>query len=406
MVLSPTDVEPCPKHAQNMTRKRASPHWSTSLFGVMRTLGKLQVPQAPRALKTAGRTIRSSAKKAQPPRGAGTWNAGIAFGPAGARRYQLLRPPNVGFAERLPLVVMLHGCGQDANAFALSTHMNRLAVRERFMVLYPEQDRLANLQGCWNWYDTDSRRAFAEAATINAAVDQVCALYRADPARMALAGMSAGASMAALMALRTPTRFKAVAMHSGVPPGTAHSALSALRAMQGRAGSAAAGSAASTRPGPDAPWPPLLVIHGTADRVVAPSNGEAAAQLWAEAAGAERTPSRTVQRGQRRAMTVTDFKCRGRTQATLCSVEGMGHAWSGGSAGQPFCDATGPDASAMVWAFAARQFAQHPVERVAEPAAKRAEKEAEKGSAKTTNPSGLSNGGAGGLRHHLEIRRK
>ena len=38
---------------------------------------------------------------------------------------------------------MLHGCGQDAKGFAASTRMNRVAARERFMVLYLEQDRLA-----------------------------------------------------------------------------------------------------------------------------------------------------------------------------------------------------------------------------------------------------------------------
>jgi hypothetical protein len=31
------------------------------------------------------------------------------------------------------------------------------------MVLYPEQDRLSNLQNCWNWYDTRSGRAQREA---------------------------------------------------------------------------------------------------------------------------------------------------------------------------------------------------------------------------------------------------
>ena len=371
-----------------MPRKRA-PHWSTSLFGVMRSIGKLHKPNARAVLKSAARTLRSVAKPARPPRGSGTWTAGVAVGPAGARRYQLLRPPGMTLSERLPLVVMLHGCGQDANAFALSTHMNRLAVRERFMVLYPEQDRLANLQGCWNWYDTDSRRAFGEAATLCAAIDQVCLLYRADPRRVAVAGMSAGASMAALMACRDPARFCAVAMHSGVPPGTAHSALSALRAMHGRGAAPAAGAAVSAA----AAWPPLLVIHGSADRVVAPSNGDAAAQWWADAAGAERRASRTVQRGQRRAMTVTDFKCAGRTQVTLCSVAGLGHAWSGGAAGQPFSDASGPDASAMVWAFASRQFARDAACALQRPAQK-------------TNPSGLSTGGAGGLRHRLEIRRK
>jgi len=78
--------------------------------------------------------------------------------------------------------------------------------------------------------------------------------------------------------------------------------------------------------------------------------------LWAAAAGARRSASRAVQRGQRRAMKVTDFKHAGRTVATLCLVEGMGHAWSGGAPGQPFSDAKGPDSSRMIWAFAARQF--------------------------------------------------
>ena len=60
---------------------------------------------------------------------------GIAFGAAGARRYYLYKPPDLALSERLPLLVMLHGCGQDADAFALSTRMNRVAARERFLVL-------------------------------------------------------------------------------------------------------------------------------------------------------------------------------------------------------------------------------------------------------------------------------
>ena len=51
------------------------------------------------------------------------------------------------FGERLPLMVMLHGCGQDAKTFAASTRMNVVAARERFLVLYPEQDRLSNAKG-------------------------------------------------------------------------------------------------------------------------------------------------------------------------------------------------------------------------------------------------------------------
>jgi len=53
---------------------------------------------------------------------------------------------------------------------------------------------------------------------------------------------------------------------------------------------------------------------------------------------------------------VADFKRHGRAVATLVVVHGLGHAWSGGAARQPFSDAKGPDASRLAWAFAARQF--------------------------------------------------
>jgi poly(hydroxyalkanoate) depolymerase family esterase len=285
---------------------------------------------------------------------AGTWTTGVALGTAGARRFRLYRPPDLKFGERLPLLVMLHGCGQDASTFADSTHMHRIARRERFLVLYPEQDRLANAQGCWNWFDTTAGRAFGEAALIMNAIDQVCLLHPADRAQVAVAGFSAGASMAALLVTRHPDRFKAVAMHSGVPPGSAHSTLTALGAMRGRR---------PTRPLAAAPvakastWPPLLVIHGAGDGVVAPQNGSAAVHLWADAAGAQAGAPRSVSRGQRYPVSITDFKVQGRLVATLAEVERLAHAWSGGTGKAPNSDARGPDASRMVWAFAARQFA-------------------------------------------------
>jgi poly(hydroxyalkanoate) depolymerase family esterase len=233
--------------------------------------------------------------------------------------------------------------------------MNRIAARERFMVLYPEQDRLANAQGCWNWFDTRSGRAYAEAELIMRAVDQVCLLYLADRTRIAVAGLSAGASMAALLVTRHPARFRAVMMHSGIPPGTAHSPLSAVGAMHGHR---PARPLPATLVAMAAVWPPLLVVHGVSDRVVSSSNGQAAARVWAGAAGARVLDGRSVQRGKRYPMTVTDYKLSRGTVATLIEVAQLGHAWSGGAAGQPYSDAQGPDASRLLWAFAARQFRQ------------------------------------------------
>ncbi len=278
--------------------------------------------------------------------------AGVAISATGVRRYRLFTPTGVRRNEQLPLVVMLHGCGQDAQGFSASSRMNRVAERERFLVLYPEQDRMANAQVCWNWYDTRTGRAQAEADSIVAAISQVCLAQPVDQNRIAVAGLSAGAGMAALLAMRHPERFRAVAMHSGIAPGVANSFASALSAMLGRRVKAV----------PSAPLaagihtPALLIIQGSADPLVAPSNGTEAARSWADSEGAKPGTARTVQRGARYAMKVTDYRAAGRLVTTLCEVIGLGHAWSGGAAGQAYSDPKGPDASRMIWTFIAKQF--------------------------------------------------
>ncbi len=302
--------------------------------------------------KVLKRSIRSTTKQLKTTVPAkGNLHASIAFAAAGARRYYVYKPPGVKRTEKLPLVVMLHGCGQDAKGFAASTQMNQVAARERFIVLYPEQDRVANAQGCWNWYGTDTGRAQGEAAIILAAIDQVCLFHPVDDGRIAIAGLSAGASMAALIASRYPGRFEAVAMHSGIGTGLAHSSASVLGAMRGR------GTGPAHAPAKSAVLPALLVIQGNKDHVVAPVNGAQAVIRWAAVSGARAGHARAVQRGSRYRSTVVDWCADKRIVATLCEVDGLGHAWSGGAMAHAFSDPKGPDAARMIWSFAAKQFA-------------------------------------------------
>ncbi|OHX11489.1 phospholipase [Chromobacterium sphagni] len=328
-----------------MTKRNYAARWTRIFARNLRWASRSGMQTASRALK---KTLAGVERRM--PAGAGDWTQGVAVAAAGARRFRLYLPPELKSGERLPLMVMLHGCGQTARSFALSTGMHRIAAHKRFLVLYPEQDRLANPQGCWNWYDTTSGRAYGEARLIMQAVDQVCLLYPVDQARIALTGLSAGASMAALLVTCYPQRFRAIVMHSGVAPGMAHSTLSALGAMRGRH---------ADPPPPASPatsWPPLLVIQGGRDQTVAAGNGLAAARVCAQAAGAHAGEGRSVQRGQRYPMTITDYT-RGRdTVATLIEVGPLGHAWSGGAKNLPFSDPRGPNASSMAWTFAARQF--------------------------------------------------
>ena len=336
-----------------MARRVRVPRWSTSLrrtLSVLTRAGQRAVKQGLAATKVAKpRRPKVKAKSKAPTARRDRSVEEIAIGAAGVRRYRLLVPEGKNPAAPRPMLVLLHGCAQDAPQIAQASRLPALAARAGWMLLLPQQERLANAQGCWNWFDTRSGRASSEASSIVAAIDQVCARHGADPTRIALAGFSAGAGMAALLALRFPTRFSAVAMHSGVAPGAAQSTATALRAMQGRR---------APPPLPlGTPLPPLLVIQGTADAVVNARNGGFSARLWADALGASAGPARTVQRGSRRAMTVTDFKRAGNVCVSLCEVQGLGHAWSGGAASQAHTDPRGPDASRLVCAFVARAFA-------------------------------------------------
>ena len=339
-----------------MARRTTGTLWSKPLQRTLKAMTKTAVRAGSKAIKDSLRATpvtprRAPLKKALA--ASPNWISGIAVGAAGPRRYRLYKPPGVRRNEHLPLLVMLHGCGQDAEALAVSSRMNQIAARERFFVLYPEQDRLSNIQGCWNWYDTRSGRAQAEENSINAAIEKICSSQAVDRNKIALAGISAGAGMAVLLATHHPERFRAIAMHSGIAPGVAHSSASAIKAMFGQS------ATPSPLPpiAPDARLPALLVIHGASDHVVAPSNGAEAALRWGERVAAKAAKPRTVQRGARYAATVTDYRRLGKIVATLCEVSRLGHAWSGGAAGHAYSDPKGPDASRMIWAFVAKQFA-------------------------------------------------
>lgn len=327
-----------------MSRRRRKADPGAAARRLMKTMTQISMRAGSRAVKQA---VKTASAQSKPPPGAGDWISGHTIGAGGPRRYFLFRPHGVSVTERLPLLVMLHGCGQNARNFARSTRMNAVAARARALVLYPEQDLRFNPQGCWNWYDTKSGQANAEASTLMAAIDQVSLLYPVDREAVAVAGFSAGASMAALLATLHPERFRAVAMHSGVPPGSARSAASAMSAMRGLNRSAAPSGLHA--------WPPLLVIHGHKDRMVTANNAHAAAQLWASALGAREGAPRTVQRGKRHASTVTDFRSGRRVVVSLNEIGGLGHGWSGGEGKQLFSDPAGPDASRLIWRFVERQ---------------------------------------------------
>ena len=266
-------------------------------------------------------------------------------GPAGARPYKLYVPSTL--TERPALLVMLHGCTQSPDAFAAGTRMNEVAEEHGFLVAYPGQTPGANIQKCWNWFDAaHQRRDGGEAAILAALTREVIAEHGADPARVFVAGLSAGGAQAAILGATHPDLFAAVGVHSGLACGAASDMPGAFAAM--RAGGGA--SLGALRP------IPTIVFHGDRDATVAPVNAEEVAnQAGAREAHATEVETGRAPGGQRFTRTVH----RDRDGTVLLEqwlLHGAGHAWSGGSAAGSYTDPSGPDASrAMVGFFLRRR---------------------------------------------------
>jgi poly(hydroxyalkanoate) depolymerase family esterase len=199
-------------------------------------------------------------------------------------------------APGAPLVVVLHGCTQNAAGYDESSGWSRLAEQHGFVLLYPEQQRSNNPNLCFNWFSAnDAARGKGEALSIREMVAAVQAAQATDPRRVFVTGLSAGGAMAAAMLATYPDVFAGGAVIAGLPFGIARSVPEAFDRMRGHEGHDLAGLSelvrtASTHSGN---WPTLSIWHGSADATVDQSNASALVEQWRSLHGVSKAPSET-----------------------------------------------------------------------------------------------------------------
>jgi poly(hydroxyalkanoate) depolymerase family esterase len=261
-------------------------------------------------------------------------------GTAGARDYRLYVPAALADGAQ-GLVLMLHGCTQNPDDFAIGTRMNDVAERHGLVVAYPAQTRGHNAQGCWNWFRaSDQGRSAGEPAIIAGIAHDLMAEFGLDRSGVFAAGLSAGGAMAAILGETYPDLFAGIGVHSGLPAGSASDVVSAFAAMRGDV-------AHGPRPsGHGARGPRIIVFHGAADATVHPSNGDRiVSTAGAGSAGSDTRAERGMSEGGRTYSRTTVRDARGTPMIEHWVIEGAGHAWSGGSGAGTYTDPAGPDAS-------------------------------------------------------------
>jgi poly(hydroxyalkanoate) depolymerase family esterase len=290
-------------------------------------------------------------------RGRTQFSESVYIGSAGSRHYKLF-VPSAYRGQPLPLIVMLHGCTQTPDDFAIGTRMNILAEDRGCFVVYPAQSRKANISRCWNWFKaSDQGRDRGEPAIIAGLVRELLLTYGLDQKRVYVAGLSAGGAMGVILGRMYPDIFAAVGVHSGLPYGVAHDLPSAFAAMHGpdtadprgeRLESAEAGRSSV----------PAIVFHGDRDITVHPSNGEQVATETAAVnvdESSRESPAVETRTGEARggyAYTCMLFKDNNeRIVVEHWLVHGAAHAWFGGDPRGSFTDPNGPDATSEMMRF-------------------------------------------------------
>ncbi|NLY65648.1 MAG: PHB depolymerase family esterase [Alcaligenaceae bacterium] len=339
---------------------------SSLLFSTAKKMARAQK----KSLKTISKLNRSflpesiskpfsNASLTPTPQKSGSWQQLVYKSPIGKNLfrnkldYALFKPNRTSFSN-MPLVVMLHGCTQNAYEMAQGSRLNIAANRRGFVALYPQQDRQHQIQKCWQWYKPNMAHGFAEADAIADLMRSVIRRYKLDKSRVYIAGISAGAGMAAMVALRHPDLVTALAMHSGPVIGHAHTTSGGLQTMR--------------RSSPTSPVKliehivakhkiasmPALIIHGEQDRAVTPENAEQLAEQFKYINHLPEQARPSVKRfktGTFQEYEQIDYALSKKVLVRLCKIKMLGHAWSGGDESLKFNSKNGPKSTLLMLDF-------------------------------------------------------
>jgi polyhydroxybutyrate depolymerase len=198
-----------------------------------------------------------------------------------ARSYLLAAPPDADPAAALPLVIALHGAGQDAGSFAWETQFVEAAAAQRMLVAFPNGSGTEDGRLSWNAHfccGVGAAEQVDDIGFIGALLDDIAKLHAVDRKRVYATGMSNGGMLAYQFAAAHPEWFAVIAPVSAAIGGTSRSGERFVIAP------------------PDRPVP-VMIIHGRRDPYVLYDGGGSITAHAARAArwscGRSRTASTT-----------------------------------------------------------------------------------------------------------------
>lgn len=234
-------------------------------------------------------------------------------------------------SEKVPLVVALHGCTQNAKELADNSGWNKLADTFGFHVLYPEQRIVNNGNSCFNWFRSpDYMKDQGEVYSIERMIQTVIKDYAIDTTRVFVYGLSAGAAMGVALLADYPNLFQSGAILAGVAFGAANNAseaFSLLMKSPQKTPEEWRKLIENQHPEFEETYPKIIILQGTNDNVVVSENATELIEQWTsihhiDSTFDEKTINYQSKEGVSKFM-YTDEK--GEVKVIFYEAEGLGH---------------------------------------------------------------------------------
>ncbi|MGE5373341.1 MAG: alpha/beta hydrolase family esterase [Solirubrobacterales bacterium] len=273
-----------------------------------------------------------------------------------------------------PLMVVLHGCDQEAHEIVISSKMSWLAQKEGFIVLFPDPilvgGKLEGFLNGWNWWEKDSlKRTGPEPGLIAKMIKAVRDEYPIDEQAIYVCGISAGAAMTVIMAVTYPDLISGIGICAGLHYKAAidsdtDSAISAMGGSTTNPFTTAKDAWNKMKKYPRTRMP-VIVFQGEADAVVNPVNGHNVIEQWLaihsllseDMIDPAADPHQEVyhEPGKLRSERFVYHDKTGNALLEKWMITDMNHCWPGGQANCRYSHPLGPPATAIMWHFFRRQ---------------------------------------------------
>jgi len=232
----------------------------------------------------------------------------------------------------MPVVIVLHGCTQNAGQCARLTGWNELADKNGFVVIYPEQRSWNNPAKCFNWFtDNNQTRDKGEAQSVRAMIAYTVKQYQADSTKVFITGLSAGGAMTSNMLAMYPEVFNAGAVFSGGAYRTANNYFASLLAMNGwliRNPKTLGDFVRNAHKKYEGEYPRVAVFHGKNDLVVNRRNAKEIVKQWTNVHHSDEKPDSVIKQfNGAKHVTLSVYQDENRREVVrYFSIKRMGHA--------------------------------------------------------------------------------